>query len=114
MAVTLPAAAIVGAILGVMVGLPALRLKGLYLAVSTLAVTVHRGPSAASNGQSAGNPITCSLGSVPRYTSIESTLTSAQTQSMTWLTDTSPTLFATATQSYIDYANLFTTSAPVY
>ena len=36
-AVTLPAAAIVGAILGVMVGLPALRLKGLYLAVSTLA-----------------------------------------------------------------------------
>ena len=36
-AVTLPAAAIVGAILGVLVGLPALRLKGLYLAVSTLA-----------------------------------------------------------------------------
>ena len=35
--VTLPAAAIVGAILGVLVGLPALRLKGLYLAVSTLA-----------------------------------------------------------------------------
>src|SRR5262245_19897977 len=31
------AAAIVGAILGVLVGLPALRLKGLYLAVSTLA-----------------------------------------------------------------------------
>jgi branched-chain amino acid transport system permease protein len=35
--VTLPAAAVVGAVLGVMVGLPALRLKGLYLAVSTLA-----------------------------------------------------------------------------
>lgn len=36
-AVTLAAAAAVGAILGVLVGLPALRLKGLYLAVSTLA-----------------------------------------------------------------------------
>ncbi len=35
--VTLPAAAVVGAVLGVLVGLPALRLKGLYLAVSTLA-----------------------------------------------------------------------------
>jgi len=35
--VTLPAAAVVGAILGILVGLPALRLKGLYLAVSTLA-----------------------------------------------------------------------------
>ncbi len=35
--VTLVAAAIVGAVLGVLVGLPALRLKGLYLAVSTLA-----------------------------------------------------------------------------
>src|SRR5260221_5472271 len=35
--VTLPVAAIVGAVLGVLVGLPALRLKGLYLAVSTLA-----------------------------------------------------------------------------
>lgn len=35
--VTLPAAAVVGALLGVLVGLPALRLKGLYLAVSTLA-----------------------------------------------------------------------------
>ncbi len=31
------AAAIIGAILGILVGLPALRLKGLYLAVSTLA-----------------------------------------------------------------------------
>lgn len=35
--VTLLAAAVVGGILGVAVGLPALRLKGLYLAVSTLA-----------------------------------------------------------------------------
>lgn len=35
--ICLIAAAIVGAILGVLVGLPALRLKGLYLAVSTLA-----------------------------------------------------------------------------
>jgi branched-chain amino acid transport system permease protein len=35
--ITLPAAAIAGALLGVLVGLPALRLKGLYLAVSTLA-----------------------------------------------------------------------------
>lgn len=33
----LAAAALVGAVLGVLVGLPALRLKGLYLAVSTLA-----------------------------------------------------------------------------
>ena len=35
--VTLLAAAVVGGVLGVAVGLPALRLKGLYLAVSTLA-----------------------------------------------------------------------------
>jgi branched-chain amino acid transport system permease protein len=35
--VTLLAAALVGAALGVLVGLPALRLRGLYLAVSTLA-----------------------------------------------------------------------------
>lgn len=35
--VTLLTALVVGAILGVLVGLPALRLKGLYLAVSTLA-----------------------------------------------------------------------------
>ncbi len=35
--VNLLAATVVGAILGVLVGLPALRLKGLYLAVSTLA-----------------------------------------------------------------------------
>jgi branched-chain amino acid transport system permease protein len=36
--VTLPAATIVGALLGVMFGLPSLRLRGLYLAVSTLAL----------------------------------------------------------------------------
>src|SRR6516165_3777196 len=35
--ITIPAAGAVGAALGVLVGLPALRLKGLYLAVSTLA-----------------------------------------------------------------------------
>lgn len=35
--VTLPAAVIAGIVLGILVGLPALRLKGLYLAVSTLA-----------------------------------------------------------------------------
>jgi branched-chain amino acid transport system permease protein len=36
--VTLPAAAAVGAVLGVIFGLPSLRLRGLYLAVSTLAL----------------------------------------------------------------------------
>jgi branched-chain amino acid transport system permease protein len=36
--VTLPAAATVGALLGVVFGLPSLRLRGLYLAVSTLAL----------------------------------------------------------------------------
>src|SRR5436190_15297101 len=36
--VTLPAAAIVGALLGVVFGLPSLRLRGLYLAISTLAL----------------------------------------------------------------------------
>jgi branched-chain amino acid transport system permease protein len=36
--VTLPAAAAVGAALGVLFGLPSLRLRGLYLAVSTLAL----------------------------------------------------------------------------
>ena len=36
--VTLPAAALTGAILGVIFGLPSLRLRGLYLAVSTLAL----------------------------------------------------------------------------
>jgi branched-chain amino acid transport system permease protein len=35
---TLPAAAVVGALLGVVFGLPSLRLRGLYLAVSTLAL----------------------------------------------------------------------------
>ena len=36
--VTLPASALTGALLGVVFGLPSLRLKGLYLAVSTLAL----------------------------------------------------------------------------
>jgi branched-chain amino acid transport system permease protein len=36
--VTLPAAALIGCILGVIFGLPSLRLRGLYLAVSTLAL----------------------------------------------------------------------------
>jgi branched-chain amino acid transport system permease protein len=36
--ITLPAAAVVGALLGVLFGLPSLRLRGLYLAVSTLAL----------------------------------------------------------------------------
>jgi branched-chain amino acid transport system permease protein len=36
--VTLPSAALVGALLGVVFGLPSLRLRGLYLAVSTLAL----------------------------------------------------------------------------
>jgi branched-chain amino acid transport system permease protein len=36
--VTLPAAAMVGALLGIIFGLPSLRLRGLYLAVSTLAL----------------------------------------------------------------------------
>jgi len=36
--VTLPAAALVGALLGLVFGLPSLRLRGLYLAVSTLAL----------------------------------------------------------------------------
>jgi len=35
---TLPSAALVGAAIGIVVGLPSLRLKGLYLAVSTLAL----------------------------------------------------------------------------
>ncbi len=44
--VTLPAAAAVGAALGVIFGLPSLRLRGLYLAVSTLAlhfIVIHIG-----------------------------------------------------------------------
>ena len=36
--VVLPTAALVGAVLGVIAGLPALRLKGMYLGISTLAV----------------------------------------------------------------------------
>jgi len=36
--VTLPASALVGALLGIIFGLPSLRLKGLYLAISTLAL----------------------------------------------------------------------------
>jgi branched-chain amino acid transport system permease protein len=36
--VTLPAAALAGALLGVVFGLPSLRLRGLYLAISTLAL----------------------------------------------------------------------------
>jgi branched-chain amino acid transport system permease protein len=36
--ITLPAAALVGATLGIVFGLPSLRLRGLYLAVSTLAL----------------------------------------------------------------------------
>lgn len=36
--VTLPASAIIGAVLGLLFGLPSLRLRGLYLAVSTLAL----------------------------------------------------------------------------
>jgi branched-chain amino acid transport system permease protein len=36
--ITLPAAALVGAALGIIFGLPSLRLRGLYLAVSTLAL----------------------------------------------------------------------------
>ena len=38
----LPAAALVGAALGVVVGIPALRLKGLYLALGTLAFAASR------------------------------------------------------------------------
>lgn len=36
--VTLPASGLVGALLGVIIGLPSIRLKGLYLALSTLAL----------------------------------------------------------------------------
>jgi branched-chain amino acid transport system permease protein len=36
--ITVPAAAVVGALLGIIFGLPSLRLRGLYLAVSTLAL----------------------------------------------------------------------------
>ena len=44
----LPAAALVGALLGVVFGLPSLRLRGLYLAVSTLALHFSSSISAAS------------------------------------------------------------------
>jgi branched-chain amino acid transport system permease protein len=44
--ITLPASALVGAVLGLAFGLPSLRLRGLYLAVSTLAlhfIVIHFG-----------------------------------------------------------------------
>jgi branched-chain amino acid transport system permease protein len=44
--VTLPASAVVGALLGLVFGLPSLRLRGLYLAISTLAlhfIVIHAG-----------------------------------------------------------------------
>ena len=44
--VTLPASAVVGALIGLVFGLPSLRLRGLYLAVSTLALhfmVIHAG-----------------------------------------------------------------------
>jgi branched-chain amino acid transport system permease protein len=44
--ITLPASAAVGALLGLLFGLPSLRLRGLYLAVSTLAlhfIVIHAG-----------------------------------------------------------------------
>lgn len=44
--VTLPASALVGGVLGLLFGLPSLRLRGLYLAVSTLAlhfIVIHLG-----------------------------------------------------------------------
>ena len=44
--VTLPASAVVGAAIGLLFGLPSLRLRGLYLAVSTLAlhfIVIHAG-----------------------------------------------------------------------
>lgn len=44
------------------------------------------------------------------WTTINQELTASQASSMSWLTSTSPTLFATATQSYIDYANYFNTA----
>jgi len=55
--VSLVCAMVAGAILGILVGLPALRLKGLYLAVSTLAahfviiVSLGQYQNAASNGE---------------------------------------------------------------
>ncbi len=56
--VTLPASAVAGAVLGVVFGLPSLRLRGLYLAVSTLAlhfvVIYLAGEYEANRGLSAG------------------------------------------------------------
>lgn len=56
--ISLVAATIIGAVLGVLVGLPALRLKGLYLAVSTLAayfvITVGLGQYQAAISYGAG------------------------------------------------------------
>jgi branched-chain amino acid transport system permease protein len=56
--ITLVAALVVGALLGILVGLPALRLKGLYLAVSTLAahfvIIVGLGPYQAAISYGAG------------------------------------------------------------
>ncbi len=55
---TLPAAALVGALLGLVFGLPSLRLRGLYLAVSTLAlhfiVTFAGGEYESRRGYSTG------------------------------------------------------------
>jgi branched-chain amino acid transport system permease protein len=60
--VTLAAAAVVGAVLGVLVGVPALRLKGLYLAVSTLAahfvITVGLGQYQAAISYGSGFSLT--------------------------------------------------------
>src|SRR5205085_3553856 len=44
------------------------------------------------------------------YTTINTALKTSQQQSMSWLLQTSPSIFATATQSYIDYANIFATT----
>jgi branched-chain amino acid transport system permease protein len=56
--VTLPAAACVGALLGLVFGVPSLRLRGVYLAVSTLAlhfIVIYLGSTyEASQGYSAG------------------------------------------------------------
>src|SRR5258708_2560447 len=41
------------------------------------------------------------------YTSINSNLQSAQSSSMSWLTTTAPAVFASSTEAYIAYANLF-------
>jgi branched-chain amino acid transport system permease protein len=68
--VTLPASAAVGAALGFLFGLPSLRLRGLYLAVSTLAlhfiVIFAGGEYETKRGYSTGivieSPITSSLG----------------------------------------------------